>query len=427
MARGNLLLGKAKGKLGSVVFAQANGEQITRSKPSSVRNPKSTGQNTQRAILATIAKVAAMLSPIVDHSFAGIAYGAESVRYFRKINLGILRNLVISLVGTNYNLTAKGGNAVPNYLKVSQGNLPAFSSSVDNGAMAFYGSNNVLSATDEITVREFKQAYPNIQNGDQLTLVKIVKTAGSLIDGDAIFALKYDRIVFAPTAFDDPEVNFFVGGGLNPNLLDLTKTTNTTMLSNVVGGAGHGLGFTASADNTYAAALILSRKVNGVWQRSTQFIELCEFDDTADNAAAIASYGATESVNAQNEYLNQADESTGKKGVKGSYAAFYSQIGEEENGLTYVDAGQTGTDDDVNAPANTEILLTCSGFGTADNPLVKCTIYKGDELLSMGQKYCEHLFTLAAANAGEYHGRVMFRDGTKAEITWNVTVQEPEP
>lgn len=421
MARGNLLLGKAKGKLGSVVFAQANGEQITRSKPESVKNPKSTGQNTQRAILATIAKDAALLTPIIDHSFANIKYGADSVRYFRKINLGILRNSVISLVGTNYNLTAKGGLAVPNYLKVSEGNLPAFNMSTDEGTVAFYGS-NTLSAEDNITVEEFKVAYPYIQGGDQLTLVKIVKTAGSLIDGDAIFALKYDRIVFAPNAFDDPNVNIYTNGSINLNLLDLTKTTNTAMLSSVDGGAGLGLGFTASTDNTYSAALILSRKVNGKWQRSTQFMELCEFDDAADNAAAITSYGATASVNAQNEYLNQAVQTTGKKGVSGSYANFYSQIGDTENDLSSLHAGETKTVS-VTAAANSEILLTCSGFGTADNPLVKATISKGNEQLSMGQKYCEHLFTLAAANAGEYQGRVMFSDGTKAEITWNVSVQ----
>lgn len=425
MARGNLLLGKAKGKLGSVVFAQSDGEQITRSKPESVKNPKSTGQNTQRAILATIAKDAALLTPIIDHSFANIKYGADSVRYFRKINLGILRNQVIALVGTNYNLAAKGGGAVPNYLKVSQGNLPAFASSVD-GDMAFYCSNNVLSAQDDITVQEFKLAYPNIQNGDQLTLVKIVKTAGSLADGDAIFALKAERIVFAPNAFDDDSVNILVGGDLNQTLLDLTKTTNAGMLTNVDGGAGHGLGFSPSTDNTYAAALILSRKVNGVWQRSTQFIELCQFDDAADNAAAIASYGATASVSTQNEYLNQAKQGTSKKGVSGPYANFYSQIGNTENVLSSLHAGETKVVS-VTAAANSEILLTCSGFGTADNQLVKCTIYKGDELLSMGQEYCEHLFTLAAANAGEYHGRVMFRDGTKAEITWNVSVQNPQP
>ena len=422
MARGNLLLGKAKGKLGSVVFAQANGEQITRSKPESVKNPKSMGQNTQRAILATIAKDAALLTPIIDHSFANIKYGADSVRYFRKINLGILRNQVISLVGTNYNLTAKGGLAVPNYLKVSEGSLPAFKMSADKGAVAFYGSNNTLPAADDVKVGEFKQAYPYIQGGDQLTLVKIVKTAGSLIDGNAIFALKYDRIVFAPNAFDDPDVNIFTDGKFNQNLLDLTKTTNTSMLTSVDGGAGRGLGFTANTDNTYAAAMILSRKVNSKWQRSTQFMEMCEFDDAADNAAAIASYGATASVSTQNEYLNQAEQTTGKKGVSGSYAHFYSQIGDVENDLTSLHAGETKSIN-VAAAANSEILLTCSGFGTADNPIVKTEIIKGNELLKKGQKYCEWLFKLTADTAGAYIGRVEFRDGTKAEITWNVSVQ----
>ena len=424
MARGNLLLGKAKGKLGSVVFAQANGEQITRSKPESVKNPKSTGQNTQRAILATIAKEAALLSPIVDHSFAYIKYGANSVRYFRKINLGILRNLVLNAQPSDYNLTAKGGSAVPNYLKVSEGNLPAFSSSVDNGDIAFYGSNNYLPAEDDVTVEQFKQAYPNLQGGDQLTLVKIVKTAGSLADGDAIFALKVDRIVFAPNAFDDAEINIIAKGVFNQDLLDLTKTTNATMLSSVDGGAGHGIGFSASIDNTYVAALILSRKVNGKWQRSTQFLEVCNVDDTADNTAAIASYGATASINTQNEYLNQADQGTGKKGVSGSYANFYSQIGDTENDLTSLHAGETKSIN-ISAAANSEILLTCSGFGTADNPLVKCTIENTDGICSTGQKYCEHLFKISEDTVDEYRGRVYFRDGTMADMVWNVALPNP--
>lgn len=425
MAKGNLLLGKAKGKLGSVVFAQANGEQITRSKPESVKNPKSTGQNTQRAILATIAKDAVLLSPIVDHSFANIKYGADSVRYFRKINLGILRNRVISLVGTNYNLTAKGGIAVPNYLKVSEGSLPAFTSSVDSVNMAFYQSKNVLSDNDDITVHEFKLAYPYIQGGDQLTLVKIVKTAGSLVKGDASFALKYDRIVFAPNAFDDINAKVFEGGDLNPALLDLTKTTNSSMLSNLDGGAGHGLAFQTNSDDTYAAALILSRKVNGKWQRSTQFMELCEFDDAADNAAAIASYGATATSTTQNEYLNQADTSTGKKGVKGSYAQFYSQLNDTEDALETVDAGgsSSGT---VTAAANDEVLLTVSGFGTADNPIMKAEIQDSErKTISSGQKYCEHIFKATTDTVHDFFGVMTFKDGTKAEYRWGVQLKKP--
>ena len=422
MARGNLLLGKAKGKLGSVVFAQANGEQITRSKPESVKNPKTTGQNTQRAILATIAKDAALLTPIVDHSFANIKYGADSVRYFRKINLGILRNQVISLVGTKYNLTAKGGLAVPNYLKVSEGSLPAFKMSNDKGAVAFYMSDNNQLGTTNVTVAEFKAAYPYLQGGDQLTLVKMVKTAGSLKDGDAIFALKYERIVFAPNAFDDSTANIMQEGDFVESFLDLTKTTNVSMLGVTEGGAGFGLGFTASTDNTYAAALILSRKVNGKWQRSTQFMELCEFDDAADNAAAIASYGATASVSTQNEYLNQADQSTGKKGVRGSYANFYSEIADEENDLVAVNAGEHN-EGLVEAIDGQKVLLTCSGYGTSGNPIVKATISKGNEQLSVGNKYCEYIFDLSKETAAEYLGTVMFRDGSKAEYNWDVQIK----
>lgn len=425
MARGNLLLGKAKGKLGSVVFAQANNEQITRSKPSSVRNPKSTGQNTQRAILATIAKTAALLSPIVDHSFAGIAYGAPSVRYFRKFNLGILRNSVISSGGTNYNLTAKGGSAVPNYLKVSQGNLPAFSASVDEGVMAFYGSNATLAAADNVTVEEFKKAYPNIQGGDQLTLVKIVKTAGSLVDGDAIFALRAERIVFAPNAFDDPNINIFSNGSMNEDLLDLTKTTNTTMLSSVDGGAGLGLGFTASADNTYAAALILSRKVNGAWQRSTQFMELCMFDDAADNAAAIASYGATESINTQNEYLNQAKKAQGKTGVRGAYALFTNQINEELIDNLMVDPGQSDSSE-AGGDVDNMVYFNISAFGDDTKRPVKCKIQKGSgEVLATGINSCCYSFKLATATAINYTGIVTWSDGSTSDVAWPVTIANP--
>ena len=416
-------MGKAKGKLGSVVFAQANGEQITRSKPESVKNPKSTGQNTQRAILATIAKSAAAMTALVDHSFAGIKYGADSVRYFRKINLGNIRNMYLNKPDF-VNLIAKGGNFVPNPLKISGGSLPVFYAGVDteDDTIAFYQSEKVLPRNEDINVFDFLAAYPNLQGGDQLTLVKIKKVTGSLHAGDGVFSMSLDRMVFAPNAFDDKDATIIEheSGVIREQFLDLTKTTNASMLNLADGGAGVGIGF--SDKNCYYAALILSRKVNNQWQRSTQYLVMMNYDDSADNAAAIASYGATDSVSTQNEYLNQADKGNGKKGVSGSYANFYSQIGDTENDLSSLHAGETKSIN-VEAAANSEILLTCSGFGTADNPLVKCSIYDAGTLLITGQKYCEYMFKLTADKASDFHGRVEFRDGTMAEITWNVSVQ----
>lgn len=422
MARGNLLLGKAKGKLGSVVLAQANGELITRSKPESVKNPKSTGQNTQRAILATIAKSAAAMTKLVDHSFANVNYGAESVRHFRKINLGILRNLYLN-TQNDANIVTKGGNFVPNPLKVSEGNLSPFIAIVDSDDIGFLQKeDSTLPAETDITVGTFLQSFPYLQGGDQITLVKINKiNKGKLESGDAVFTMSLDRIVFAPNAFDTLNDVIITGnkGVIGQSFLDLTKTTNPECIS--VNPATGGLGFTSEGE-CYCAALILSRKVNGKWQRSTQYLEQIEFDDHTNNAAAIASYGATASVNAQNEYLNQADKSTGKKGVSGSYANFYSQINDTENDLTSLHAGETKSVN-VTAAANSEILLACSGFGTADNPIVKTTIESESELLSTGQKYCECIVKATGETAGQYIGRVLFRDGTKAEITWNIAVQ----
>lgn len=426
MARGNLLLGKAKGKLGSVVFAQANGEQITRSKPESVKNPKSTGQNTQRAILATIAKSAAAMTALVDHSFAGVKYGADSVRYFRKINLANIRDKYLNKQDS-VNLIAKGGNFVPNPLKISSGSLPVFYAGVDteSDTIAFYQTEEVLPRNEDITVYDFLAAYPFLQGGDQLTLVKIRKVSGSLQDGNGIFTMSLDRMVFAPNAFDDKDATIIkaADGIIANSFLDLTKTTNVNMLNVADGGAGVGLGF--SDDHCYYAALILSRKVNNQWQRSTQFLEMMDWDDSANNDAAIASYGATESINTQNEYLNQADKGTGKKGVRGSYAKFYSQLNDTEDALVDVDAGSLKTGI-VSAAANDEVLLTVSGFGTADNPIVKAEIKDSEKkTIASGKKYCEYIFKATTETVDVFFGVMTFKNGTKAEYSWGVQLKNP--
>lgn len=414
MAKGNLFLGQAKGKLGSLVFARAFGQQITRTKPTSVKNPKTIGQNNQRAVLATIAKSAALLTPIVDHSFANIAYGAGSVRHFRKINMGILRNMLLSSVGTNYNLSAKGAGAVPNALKVSEGSLPAFKSAYQDEQVGFY-MGKALASISNCTVLDFKQSYPYIQGGDQLTLVKIVKTSGTLVDGDAIFALKVDRIVFSPTAFDDP--NAFVildDGTINTSLLDLTKTTNTECLQGVDAGGGKGIGCTTDNDNTYAAALILSRKVNNVWQRSTQYLELSEFKDFTDNTAAIESYGASSSLDDSTEYLNQAEEGSSSEGVRGSYMTVaYVNDGEAVD-PTYVNAGSEGQDS-LSVANGKEFEIIVNGYAESGVRIITAEIDGIDgNALVHGAKSCSTKIIASAETVGNYNIAVVYNDGSRA-------------
>ena len=375
MGKGNMLLGQARGKVGDLVFARAFGKQIIRSKAQSVANPKTIGQNTQRAILATIAKSAAALTPIVDHSWANIAYGAESVRHFRKINMGLLRQQYLAEGANPINLTPKGGTFVPNALKISEGNLPQFAFDIDHGENpAFPMSNTPLSSdASGVLVADFKKSYPYLQGGDQLTLVRVRKSSGSLVDGDAIFAVSYDRIVFAPSAFDVDNIYIIDDNGyLNTDLLDLTKTTDPRMVVDVNSGSGHWLGVPRTEgtnEDIYAVALILSRKVNNVWQRSTQYLNLCEFDDMSDIDTAIASYGATESITSAAEYLNQAEESDAVAGVSGPYMQLNS-VGENAPLSQVINIGNTVALGDTEIEAGHDLELNFAAYGTEENPLV---------------------------------------------------------
>lgn len=56
MAKGNLFLGNGGGRVGNVVLATVNGEQITRVYQPNVKNPRSTPQMTQRAKFANSVK-----------------------------------------------------------------------------------------------------------------------------------------------------------------------------------------------------------------------------------------------------------------------------------------------------------------------------------------------------------------------------------
>lgn len=375
MVKGNMLLGQARGKVGDLVFTRAFGKQVVRSRAQSVANPKTIGQNTQRAILATIAKSAAALTPIVDHSWAGIAYGAESVRHFRKINMGLLRQQYLAEGVNPINLTPKGGTFVPNALKISEGNLPQFAFDIDHGENpAFPMSNTPLTLGGSgISVSNFKDSYPYLQGGDQLTLVRVRKSSGSLVDGDAIFAVSYDRIVFAPNAFDDGDAAIIDNDGdLNPEFLDLTKTTDQNMLVVVESGSGKWLGVRRDKDKNddiYAVALILSRKVNNVWQRSAQYLNLCEFNDMSDNDVAIASYGATESITSAAEYLNQAEESDNVAGVSGPYMQIVG-VGVNAPSSHAINVGDTEDLGDTEIQTGEDLEINFAAYGTEENPLV---------------------------------------------------------
>lgn len=90
MSKGSFLLHGTRGKVGNLVARRHRGNTVL-AEYTIPKNPQTQKQMAQRIIFATVGQAAKFLKPIIDHSFEGKAVGAESVDYFRKRNLSVLR------------------------------------------------------------------------------------------------------------------------------------------------------------------------------------------------------------------------------------------------------------------------------------------------------------------------------------------------
>lgn len=130
MSKGSFMLHGTRGKVGNIVARRHRGNTVL-TEYVVPKNPQTQKQMAQRIIFATVGQAAKFLKPIIDHSFEGKAVGAESVDYFRKRNLSILRagaaidfEETTSAVDSHVFMTTKGVSAlVPNRYQIAGGSL----------------------------------------------------------------------------------------------------------------------------------------------------------------------------------------------------------------------------------------------------------------------------------------------------------------
>lgn len=91
MAKGNMFLGYARGKVGDVVFYRMDGEQVSRPRNRHPNNPRTNKQLIQRAIMATVMAAYSAGREIFDHSFEGYKVGSGCQRRFLSLNANMLR------------------------------------------------------------------------------------------------------------------------------------------------------------------------------------------------------------------------------------------------------------------------------------------------------------------------------------------------
>ncbi|MBR2116005.1 MAG: InlB B-repeat-containing protein [Alistipes sp.] len=296
MSKGNMLLGHARGKVGSLVFSRSNGQQITRARAEQVKNPRTEAQMVQRIILNTIAQCYSRMSAICDHSFEGIKAGQDSMSYFMKRNTNLLRADLAEQGGFDFALplfTEIGKNYLANVkLEISKGSLPTV--------------NPLEIAADGILMDVSVNTYAGVinkyglQRGDQLTFCAVVGSSANA----QVF--KYCRVILDPKnddGTDAPLSTAFVTEGA------ITKPNGRNEINGFTFTFANSMIAVKPAEDVNQGCIIASReKEDGTWLRSNSLMVIDEGNAFGVNmATALDNFYASQLDIENPRYLNNAN------------------------------------------------------------------------------------------------------------------------
>lgn len=261
MSKGNMLLGHARGKVGSLVFSRANGKQIVRSRAEVVKNPRTQAQMIQRIMLNTIAQGYSNMKAIVDHSFEGLSAGQASMSYFMQRNLDNLRTKVASEIADGKSLSEifdfsplKSNVLAVNAYEIAKGTLPAVAVlPVEDGrSFAFDCNANTYEA--------ILQRY-GLKRGDQLTFIALV------VGTDGNIKFQFTRVILDPRESNGDEAPLSTAFCAD-NAVTKPSTRNEGVF-NTLEFSNNKIVYALSTTFMMAGAIIVSRKANdGSWLRS---------------------------------------------------------------------------------------------------------------------------------------------------------------
>lgn len=218
MSSGNLFLGKARGRLGSVVLYELDGQPMARSYQARVQNPRTWRQAVQRSIAKTAYVAYSSLYTLCRQSYQGAAAGTASQTEYYRRNYRLLKDRIAeyyeageaavleSAVG-NYNGSSDAVMLL-NPLMVSDGGLSSMGARVTDGGLLL-PSSSALSATS--TYADVCGAFA-MAPGDVLDVLLLSAT-----DGGVVLQIAHCRIVLQPST-EDMSAPFASGGVVNlPN------------------------------------------------------------------------------------------------------------------------------------------------------------------------------------------------------------------
>lgn len=313
-----MLLGFARGSVGDLTFYRRNAQQITRARSRVVKNPKTIAQQMQRAIMRTAVSAYGVIKEICDHSYEGVAYGADSYAKFLKLNLDMLRSLA-----------AAGGENTKSFLPSGFNGLVAMPWVLSKGSIAWNGATSIYftggitfdfgyvdaSQIDEVNYKQFADAV-GAREGDQITLIAFKKRTD--IDESSCLEPVIARIILSPVGtapFESAPLCDVNGKLEEANANPLNENTDAFTFSFQTGRLLCGIQDTQAAPfAAVGAAIICSRRAaDGSWLRSpsVMVVNTTEKDGgyTLRQASMVVS---NEIVTPSDWYLNNANESSGE-------------------------------------------------------------------------------------------------------------------
>lgn len=310
-----MLLGFSRGSVGDLTFYRRNSQQVARARARVVKNPKTLAQQMQRAIMRTSVEAYKVIKEICDHSWEGVAYGANSYAEFQKQNMAMLRRLA-----------AAGGENTKSFLPAGFNGLVAMPWVLSKGSIAWNGAQSVSFSGDltfnlgeltadnigTITYEQFANVL-GAKEGDQVTLIAFKKRSD--IDESSCLEPIIARIILSPLdSYDMNDPIFDPEGKIAET--DANPLNENTDAFTFAYQTGHLLCRIPSTQQApfvaVGAAIICSRRAaDGSWLRSaaTMVVNTTEQSGgyTLRQASMVAS---TEIVTPSDWYLNNANQAT---------------------------------------------------------------------------------------------------------------------
>lgn len=305
-----------KGKLGNIVgYKGRDGKRLARIRQTEVKNPKTDGQIIQRMILATGSKAYGLMKSICDHSWQGVAYGGVSQSYFLKKAMERIRKFVADSMAVFPSSVTDPqqwvGLARPDRLweagyglQISEGTIPSVTPVYKNIGtqeepeyeLSRFGSEITVAQGATPTLGDVLESF-GANRGDQITIVGILRNG----------QFSHSRYCVASEADDTKAWYPDVQEGIDSDILTDESKFGNVMLAFDATEKGMKVEPAFEGQQVEAAAVIISRKVGNVWQRSTEYLMPVRMVSSVDAIIKLWQLGTTEIPTENPYYLNNAD------------------------------------------------------------------------------------------------------------------------